>query len=260
MYTYTAGSTGLDAAMPPWIQEGGLDAWLQRLRDPALRARAATEMRDPRAPWENLMRAAGPEGTLLLGFNRTSLKPYTGKTLAEVARLRGTPPEETAMDLVVEEGGDVGVAYFLMSEENVRRQTALPWMAFGSDARAIAAEGEHLESMVHPRTYGNFARLLGRYVREERALPLEQAVHQLTGLPAGRLGLKRRGRLAPGCFADIVVFDPERIRDTATFEKPHAYAEGVRHVFVNGRHALREGEFTGAMAGRFVRGPGYQPA
>lgn len=164
------------------------------------------------------------------------------------------------MDLVVEEGNDVSAAYFLMTEENVRRQVKLPWMAFGSDARAIPAEGEHLDSMVHPRTYGNFARLLGKYVRDERVLPLEAAVHQLTGLPAARLGLKGRGRLAPGCFSDIVVFDPGRITDHSTFERPHAYAEGVAHVLVNGRHTLRNGEYTGAMAGRFVRGPGYESA
>lgn len=260
MYTYTAASTGLDAAMPPWVQEGGFDAWRRRLRDPAIRARTAAEMRDPPARWENLMRGAGAEGTLLLGFRNPALRAFTGKTLAEVARLRQTTPEEAAMDLVVEDGSEVSAAYFLMTEENVRRQVALPWMAFGSDARAIPAEGEHLDSMVHPRTYGNFARLLGKYVREERVLPLEAAVHQLTGLPAARLGLKGRGRLAPGNFADVVVFDPARIRDHATFERPHAYAEGVSHVFVNGRHTLRDGEYTGAKAGRFVRGPGHEAA
>lgn len=257
MYTYTAGATGFDAAMPPWVQEGGFAAWRKRLQDPATRARVAAEMREPEAKWENLMRAAGPEGTLLLGFGNPALRHYTGKTLAEVARLRQTTPEETAIDLVVEDQSRVSVAYFLMSEENVRRQVALPWMSFGSDARAIAAEGENLEFSTHPRTYGNFARLLGKYVREEQALPLEAAIHQLTGLPAARLGLKRRGLLKPGCFADIAVFDPATIRDTATFEKPHSYAEGMRHVFVNGRQALRDGEFTGVKAGQFVRGPGY---
>lgn len=257
MYTYPAASTGLDAAMPPWVQEGGFNAWRSRLRDPAIRARVAAEMADPQAPWENLMRAASAEGTLLLGFTNPSLRTYTGKTLAEVAKLRQSSPEMTAMDLVVEDGSRVQVAYFLMSEENVRRQVALPWMAFGSDARAIAAEGENLLTSTHPRTYGNFARLLGKYVREEQALPLEAAIHQLTGLPAARLGLKDRGLLQTGHFADIAVFDPAAIRDTATFDKPHSYAEGVRHVFVNGRHTLRDGEFTGLKAGRFVRGPGY---
>lgn len=253
MYTYTAASTGLDAAMPPWVQEGGFEAWRRRLRDPAIRARAFAEMRDPEAPWENLMRAAGAENTLLLGFVNPALRQYTGKTLAEAARMRGATPEETAMDLVAEDGSTVSVAYFLMSEENVRRQIRLPWMAFGSDARAIPAEGEHLESMVHPRTYGNFARLLGKYVRDEQLISLEEAVHRLSGLPAQRLGIADRGRLAPGCFADVAVFDPARVRDHATFTQPHAYAEGMVHVFVNGRHTLRDGEFTGVKAGQFVR-------
>jgi N-acyl-D-amino-acid deacylase len=260
MYTYTAASTGLDAAMPPWVQEGGFNASRQRLRDPGIRKRVAAEMRDPLATWENLLRAAGPAQTLLLGFAKPALRSYTGKTLAEVARLRNTTPEDAAIDLVIEDASRVSVAYFLMSEPNVRRQVALPWMAFGSDARAIAAEGDQLQSATHPRTYGNFARLLGKYVRDEQALPLEAAIHQLTALPATRFGLAGRGRLVPGAFADIVVFDPQSVRDTATFERPHSYAEGVHHVFVNGRHTLKNGEFTGPMAGRFVRGPGYRPA
>lgn len=260
MYTYTAGATGFDAAMPPWVQEGGFEAWRKRLRDPEIRRRVAAEMRDPAARWENLMRAAGAEGTLLLGFANPALREYTGKTLAEVAALRNASPEDTAMDLVVEDGSRVSVAYFLMSEDNVRRQLKLPWMAFGSDARAIAAEGDNLEASTHPRTYGNFARLLGKYVRDEKVLPMEAAIHQLTGLPAGRLGLAKRGLLQPGCYADVAVFDPMTIRDTATFARPHSYAEGMRHVFVNGRHALKEGESTGVLAGRFVRGPGYRPA
>ncbi len=259
MYTYTAGATGFDAAMPPWVQEGGFEAWRKRLRDPEIRRRVAAEMRDPAAPWENLMRAAGAEGTLLLGFANPALREYTGKTLAEVAASRKSSPEDTAMDLVVEDGSRVSVAYFLMSEENVRRQLKLPWMAFGSDARAIAAEGDNLEASTHPRTYGNFARLLGKYVRDEDVLPMEAAIHQLTGLPAGRLGLTKRGLLQPGFYADVAVFDPVTIRDTATFARPHSYAEGMRHVFVNGRHALKGGESTGVLAGRFVRGPGYRP-
>ncbi len=259
MYTYTAASTGLDAAMPPWVQEGGFNAWRRRLRDPKVRSRVAAEMRDPLAPWENLLRAAGPDQTLLLGFADPALRPYIGKTLAEAARLRNTTPEDAAIDLVIEDGSRVSVAYFLMSEDNVRRQVALPWMAFGSDARAIAAEGDQLQAATHPRTYGNFARLLGKYVRDEQVLALEAAIHQLTALPAARFGLAGRGRLVPGAFADVVVFDPRSIRDTATFESPHSYAEGVHHVFVNGRHTLKSGEFTGQTAGRFVRGPGYRP-
>jgi N-acyl-D-amino-acid deacylase len=217
-------------------------------------------MRDPQSTWENLLRAAGPDQTLLLGFANPALRPFTGKTLAEVARLRNTTPEDAAIDLVIEDASRVSVAYFLMSEANVRRQVALPWMAFGSDARAIAAEGDQLHAATHPRTYGNFARLLGKYVRDEQVLSLEAAIHQLTALPADRFSLAGRGRLVPGAFADVVVFDPRSIRDTATFERPHSYAEGVRHVFVNGRHTLKNGEFTGPMSGRFVRGPGYRPA
>jgi N-acyl-D-amino-acid deacylase len=259
MYTYTAASTGLDAAMPPWVQEGGFNAWRRRLRDPAIRPRVAAEMRALQSTWENLLRAAGPDQTLLLGFANPTLRPYIGKTLAEVALLRNSTPEDAAIDLVIEDASRVSVAYFLMSEQNVRRQVALPWMAFGSDARAIAAEGDQLQSATHPRTYGNFARLLGKYVRDEQVLPLEAAIHQLTALPADRFSLAGRGRLVPGAFADVVVFDPQSIRDTATFERPHSYAEGVHHVFVNGRHTLKNGEFTGLAAGRFVRGPGYRP-
>lgn len=254
MYLYTAGATGLDAAMPTWVQAGGLQAWIDRLKDPATRARVLAEMRDPAPGWENLMRHAGPEGTLLTEFKNEALKPLTGKTLAEVARLRGKTPEETAIDLVIEDGSRVGVVYFLMSEDNVRRQIALPWMSFGSDAGARAPEGVFLRSSAHPRAYGNVARLLGRYVREEGVIPLQEAVRRLTSLPAHNLGLSDRGRLADGYAADVVVFDPARVRDLATFERPHQLSEGVRDVVINGRFALKDGAATGAPTGRVVRG------
>jgi N-acyl-D-amino-acid deacylase len=258
MYTYTAGATGLDASMPPWVQEGGYEAWAERLSDPEIRARVVAEMRTPTDEWENFFVAAGsPDGILLVGFDDEALKPLTGKTLAEVAELRGTSPAETAMDLVIENGNDVGTVYFLMSEENVRKKVALPWVSFDSDAGAPAAEGIFLESNPHPRAYGSFARLLGRYVRDEGVIPLEEAIRRLTSFPAGTFGLTGRGVLEPGAYADVVVFDPQRITDRATFAEPHQYAEGVVHVFVNGVHTLRDGEHTGATAGRFVRGPGW---
>ena len=258
MYTYTAGATGLDASMPPWVQEGGYEAWAERLRDPVIRARIAAEMRTPTDEWENFFVAAGsPDRILLVGFDDESLKPLTGKTLAEVAELRGTSPAETAMDLVIENGNDVGTVYFLMSEENVRKKVALPWVSFDSDAGALAPEGVFLKSNPHPRAYGSFARLLGRYVRDEGVIPLEEAIRRLTSFPAGTFGLTGRGVLEPGAYADVVVFDPQRIVDRATFAEPHQYAEGVVHVFVNGVHTLRDGEHTGATAGRFVRGPGW---
>ncbi|MAT83834.1 MAG: aminoacylase [Gammaproteobacteria bacterium] len=258
MYTYTAGSTGLDAAMPPSVQEGGYDAWAARLQDPEIRARLVEEMRTPTDDWENLMLAAGPDNVLLVGFRNEALRKYTGRTLADVAAERGTSPEETAMDLVVEDGSRVQVVYFLMSEENVRKQVALPWMSFGSDAGSMAAEGVFLKQSTHPRAYGNFARLLGKYVREEQALPLGQAIHQLTTLPATNLKLRDRGALAPGYFADVVVFDPATIQDNATYAEPHQYATGVRDVLVNGVPVLRDGEHTGATPGRVVRGPGWE--
>jgi N-acyl-D-amino-acid deacylase len=258
MYTYTAGATGLDAAMPPWVQEGGLDKWCERLQDPATRARVLEEMRTPTDKWENLMLAAGsPERVLLVGFKSDALKPLTGKTLAEVARMRGKSPEETAMDLVVEDHTRIGTVYFLMSEDNVRREIQLPWVSFGSDAGAPAPEGVFLKSSAHPRTYGNFARLLGRYVRDEKLVPLQEAVRRLTSLPAENLRLRERGRLAPGFFADVVVFDPTRVADHATFDKPHQLSTGVAHVVVNGVQVLRDGEHTGAKPGRVVRGPGW---
>jgi N-acyl-D-amino-acid deacylase len=257
MYLYTAGATGLDAAMPTWVQAGGLEAWIERLKDPATRTRVAAEMQKPGSDWENLYIGAGADKMILSGFKNEKLKPLTGKTLAEVAAMRGKSPEETAMDLVVEDGSRVGTVYFLMSEDNVRRQVQLPWMSFGSDAASQAAEGVFLKSGAHPRTYGNFARLLGRYVRDEKLISLEEAVHRLTAMPAGNLGIKERGALKPGYYADVVIFDPATIGDRATFENPHQYAVGVRDVFVNGVAALKGGEPTGATPGRAVRGAGY---
>lgn len=257
MYTYTAGATGLDAAMPPWVQEGGHDAWVERLKDPEIRRRVEGEMRTPTDEWENLYLAAGAENVLLVGFKNDSLKPLTGKTLAEVAAMRGKSPEETAMDLVIQDDSRVGTVYFLMSEENVARQIALPWVSFCSDAGSLAPEGVFLKSNPHPRAYGNFARLLGKYVREEGVIPLEEAVRRLTSLPATNLSLKRRGSLRPGYFADVVVFDPATITDHATFDEPHQYATGMEHVFVNGVQVLRDGEHTGETPGRVVRGPGW---
>ena len=257
MYTYTAGSTGLNAAMPPWVQEGGFEAWRQRLQDPAIRARVAEAMDTPTDEWENLYLAAGADNVLLTGFRNEALRPLIGQTLAEVAADRGTTPAETAMDLVVEDSSRVDVVYFLMSEENVQRQIALPWMTFGSDAGSMATEGVFLESNTHPRAYGNFARLLGKYVREEQVIPLEEAIHRLTALPAERLNIRHRGRLKPGYFADLALFDPEAIQDHATYEDPHQYATGMRHVIVNGTPVLRNGEPTGATPGRVVHGPGW---
>ncbi|MCC7084409.1 MAG: D-aminoacylase [Pirellulales bacterium] len=259
MYTYTAGATGLDAAMPTWVQEGGYHLWAKRLQDPQIRTRLAEEMVTPSSHWESLYLAAGsPERVLLVGFKNAKLKPLTGKTLAEVARLRGQSPQETIMDLVVEDGSRVGTIYFLMSEENVRRQLALPWVAFDSDESSLAPEGPFLKSNPHPRAYGNFARLLGKYVRDEKIVPLEQAIHRLTSFPAETLRIRDRGRLQPGYYADIVVFDPKKIQDHATYDKPHQYSTGVVHVFVNGDQVLQDGEHTGAKPGRVVRGPGWK--
>lgn len=259
MYCYTAGATGLDAAMPPWVREGGYSAWAARLREPAIRERVRREMNTPSDAWENFFLAAGsPEKILLVAFKNPALKPLTGKSLAEVARLRGKSPEETAMDLVVEDGTRVGTVYFLMSEENVKRQIALPWMAFDSDEASQAPEEVFLKANPHPRAYGSFARLLAKYVRDEKVIPLEEAVRRLSLFPAENLKLKERGALRPGWFADVVVFDPAKIQDHATYEKPHQYATGMVHVFVNGVSVLRDGEHTGAKPGRFVRGPGWR--
>ncbi len=259
MYTYTAGATGLDAAMPPWVQEGGYSEWARRLKDPATRARVAREMTTPTDTWENFFVAAGsPINILLVQFKNPKLKPLTGKTLAEVAWLRGKSPEETAMDLVVEDGSRVGTVYFLMSEENVRQQIKLPWVSFDSDAASLAPEGAFLKSNPHPRAYGNFARLLGKYVRDEKLIPLEEAIRRLTLFPAETLKIQKRGALRPGYFADVAVFDPTKIQDHATFDRPHQYSTGVIHVFVNGVQVLKHGEHTGAKPGRVVRGPGWK--
>lgn len=261
MYTYTAGATGLDASMPPWVQEGGTEQWMSRLRDPAVRDRLKREMITPTDAWENLYLAAGsPDRVLLVGFRTDSLKYLTGKTLSEVALLRRTSPEETIMDLVVQDNSRVSTVFFLMSEENVQRQLKLPWVSFGSDAESLAPEGVFLRFNPHPRAYGNFARLLGKYVRTERVLTLQEAIRRLTSRPAATLKLTRRGTLRPGFLADVVVFDPATIQDHATFEKPHQYSTGMRHVFVNGVHVLKDGEHTGAKPGRVVRGPGWRPA
>ena len=253
MYPYTAGATGLNATMPPWVQEGGFQAWLKRLRDPAIRRRVAAEMRSAGKTWENLLVAAGgAQGVLLVSFKSERLKPLTGKTLAEVAASRGASAEETAIDLVVEDESRVGACYFIASEENLRRQVALPWVSFGSDESAPAPEGVFLRSNPHPRAYGTFARLLGHYVRDERLVPLEEAIRRLTLFPATNLRLPHRGRVARGFYADVVAFDPRRIRDHATYADPHRYATGIVHVFVNGEQVLRDGEHTGARPGRVL--------
>lgn len=260
MYAYTAGATGLDASLPPWVQDGGHDAMIERLRDPAIRARVIEEMKRPTDEWENLrLLAGGADRVLLIGFKNEALKPLTGKSLAAVAAERGTSVEDTIIDLVIEDDSRVGTAYFLMSEENVELGLAQPWVSLGSDAEAAAPEGVFLRSSTHPRAYGNVARFLGHYVRERKLVPLEQAIHRLTGLPAANWKLEDRGCLAPGCYADVVVFDPERIRDHATFEEPQQYATGVDAVFVNGVQVLEDGEHTGATPGRVVRGPGWTP-
>lgn len=256
MYLYTAGGTGLDAVIPPWVQAGGRDAMLERLQDPATRARILQEMRAEESDWENLLRAAGGDGVLLVNSENPEFQPLMGKTLAQIAALRGTSVEETAVDLVLQDG-QIGAIYFMMSEENIAKQAALPWMSFGSDASAPAAEGETLDSAAHPRTYGNFSRLLGKYVREEEALPLALAIRGLTALPASNLGLRQRGSLAVGNFADIVIFDPTTISDHATYNAPHQYATGVTEVFINGVQVLSDGQHTGATPGRVVRGPGW---
>ena len=259
VYTYPAGSTGLNSTMPPWVQEGGFEASIRRMKDPATRRRIAREMRESRHGWENMyLQAGSPERILLVGFQSEKLKPLTGKTLAEVAKMRGKPPEETAMDLIIEDGSRVGTVYFSQSEDNLRKKIALPWVSFCSDSASLAPEGVFLKSSTHPRAYGSFARLLAKYVREERLIPLEEAVRKLAALPARNLRLDRRGMLKENYYADVVVFDPAKIQDHATYDKPHQYATGVRHVFVNGVQVLKDGEHTGAKPGRFVRGPGWK--
>ena len=259
MYTYIAGATGLDASMPPWVQEGGLDQWITRLKDPAIRKKVIKEMKADTDQWENLMRAAESSDKLILvGFKNDSLKYLTGKTLTEVAKMRGKSPEETAIDLVIQDGSRVGTVYFLMTEENIKKQIKLPYMSFGSDAGTMSTEGVFSKSSTHPRAFGNFARLLGKYVREENVISLEEAIYKLTGLPASNLKIENRGQLKNGYFADIVVFDPNEISDHATFENPMQYATGVEHVWVNGTHVLENGKHTGGYGGRFVKGPGYE--
>ena len=261
MYTYTAGATGLDAAMPPWVQDGGLEAWIARLKKPGVRARVIAAMRTAHPKdWENLYAAAGPQGTLLLAFKNPKLKPLTGKTLAEVARERHESPEDAAIDLVIEDGTRVGVAYFLMSEANVRREVALPWVSFGSDEAGDAPQGVFLLSAAHPRAYGNFARVLAEYVRKQHVLTLQDAIRKLTTLPADNLSLPDRGRLRQGAYADVVVFDPATIQDHATYEKPHQLSTGVSDVLVNGRFAIKDGVATGAPTGRVVRGRAWTGA
>jgi len=258
IYTYPASSTGLNASMPPWVQEGGFEASLERLADPAFRTRIAREMKEESDAWENGYLGAGsPDNILLVSFKSEELKPLTGKTLAEVAEMRGTPPEITAMDLIVEDRSRIGTVYFSQSEEVVQRAIALPWVSFCSDAASLAPEGVFLKSNPHPRAYGSFARLLGKYVREERLITLEEAIRKLTSLPAGNLKIDRRGILKKGNYADVVIFDPDTIQDNATFVEPHQYATGVMHVFVNGVQVISDGEHTGATPGRVVRGPGW---
>ena len=257
MYTYTAAGTGLDASLPPWTADGGYPALFKRLRDPAVRKKIAQQVRTPSKDWENFYLAAGsPERILLVGFKSEKLKPLTGKSLAEVAKMRGKDPVETLMDLIAEDESRIDTIYFVISEENVRKQMAKPWISFGSDEASQAPEGVFLKSNPHPRAYGNFARVLGKYVREEKIISLAEAVRRLSGLPATNLGLDHRGLLQEGMFADVVVFDPATITDHATFEKPHQYATGMKDVFVNGVQVLDDGKHTNAKPGRALWGPG----
>ncbi|SDD84271.1 N-acyl-D-amino-acid deacylase family protein [Kordiimonas lacus] len=257
MYSYTAGATGLDAAMPPWVQEGTHEEWAERLKDPDIRKRLQVEMTTPSDDWENLMLAAGPEGVLLPYFQNPELKKYTGMRLSEVAEAMGKTPEEAAMDLVIADGTRVSAIYFLMSEDNVKKKIRQPWVAFGSDAEAVDPAVAKEFGGKHPRTYGNVARLLGHYVRDEKVIPLHEAIFRLTGLPAARLKLRDRGHVLEGAYADIVVFDPATIADHSTFNDPHQLSTGVSDVFVNGVQVIKAGEHTGATPGRVVRGPGW---
>jgi len=258
MYTYIAGATGLDAHMPPWVQEGGYDKWVERLKDPKIRAKVKKEMTSDAKDWENLGYLAGPDGVLFAGFRNSDLRGYIGMTLKEVAQKTGKHYADVAMDFVIQDGSRVDVVYFLMSEENVKKQIKLPYMSFGSDAGSIAPEGDFLKYNPHPRAYGNFSRLLGKYVREEKVIPLEEAIYKLTSLTADKLKIKKRGLLKEGYYGDVVLFDPNTISDHATFDDPHQLATGMHHVFVNGVQVLNEGEHTGATPGRVVRGPGYK--
>jgi N-acyl-D-amino-acid deacylase len=256
MYPYEAGATGLSSCFPPWAHEGGLHATLARLREPEQRARIRSEMAASGTDWENLYEAAGtPDGIVLVSFKNEGLKPLTGRTLGQIAAQRGADPRDVAMDLVLEDESRVGMVIFMASAENLRREIALPWMSFGSDAGSIAPEGVFLLSQPHPRTYGTFARVLGRFVRDEKAASLEDVIRRLTGFPAANLKLDRRGLLRPGYFADVVAFDAGKVADHATYAEPHRYATGVAHVLVNGTAVLRDGEHTGARPGRVVFGP-----
>ena len=259
MYNYIAGATGLDASMPPWVQEGGFDEWAKRLQNPLIREKVRQEMHNPAGDWENYLKSAGSaENVLLVGFKNDTLKYLTGKTLAEVARMRKKSPEETAMDLVIQDGSRVETVYFLMSEDNVRKQITLPWISFCSDEGSYAPEGVFLKSSCHPRAYGNFARLLGKYVREEKIISLGKAIYKLTALPAANLKIRKRGAIKTGYYADLAIFDPVRIQDHATFENPQQYSTGMVDVFVNGIQVLKDGIHTGALPGRVIRGPGWK--
>jgi N-acyl-D-amino-acid deacylase len=258
VYTYPAGATGLNVTIPPWVQEGGFEASLDRMSDPETRARIIEEMNTPSDDWENMWLMAGsPENILMVGFKNDDLKYLTGKTVAEVAAMRETSPEETVMDLIVEDGSRIGTIYFTQSEDIVRKAVALPWVSFNSDAASLAPEGIFLNSNTHPRAYGSFARVLGKYVREEKLLTLQEAIRKLAALPAHNLRIDRRGELKQGYYADVVVFDPATVQDHATFTEPHQYSTGMVHVFVNGEQVLKDGEHTGATPGRAVRGPGW---
>jgi N-acyl-D-amino-acid deacylase len=259
VYTYTAASTGLNGAMPPWVQEGGHDQWVERLKDEQIRKQVAEEMNHRGEDWENFLHLAGPDGCLIVGLQQDSLKPLTGKTIAQLADMWNVSPAEAAMDLVVKDNSRVQMVYFVMSEDNIRLKLSQPWVGICSDARSGAPEGVFLLSSTHPRAYGSYARFLGRYVRDQGVAPLEQAIHRMSGLACKNLGLTDRGLLAPGYYADVVVFDPATIRDNATYENPQRFATGVHYVLVNGTPVVSGGEHTGATPGRFVRGPGYQP-
>jgi N-acyl-D-amino-acid deacylase len=257
VYTYPASSTGLNSVMPPWVQDGGFAASMERLRNKATRAKIKREMNTESTAWENMWLGSGsPENILLVGFRSENLKPLAGKTLAEIAKMRKTSPEDTVMDLIVEDGSRIQTIYFSQSIDNLRKAIRKPWVSFCSDAASLAAEGVFLKNSTHPRAYGSFARVPGLFVREEKLIPLEEAVRKLSALPARTLRLDRRGELKEGYFADVVVFDPATIADKATFTQPHQYAVGMRHVFVNGGHVIRDGEHSGAKPGRFVKGPG----
>jgi len=259
MYNYTAAGTGLYATMPQWVQEGGQDAWITRLKDPAIKARVLREMVVPGKDWENFFYMVGSPKNIILGVLRTdSLKYLTGKTIAEVAESRKLSPAETIIDLVINDNSPVESMFFLMTEDNIRKQIALPWMSFGSDEQSVATEGVFLKSNPHPRAYGNFSRLLGKYTREEKVIPLEEAIRKLTSLPATNMKIQKRGRIKTGYFADVVVFDPLKISDHATFNNPHQYSTGVSEVFVNGKEVIKNGQHTGVKPGRIVRGPGYK--